>query len=256
MVRYAQVEQRRPLIMKIRRVVSGVLSVLLLLGVSAMLSACQMVVMDPMGVIAADEKRLLVTAVLLMLIIVLPVIILTFVIARRYRASNTRATYRPDFTHSVWLEAVWWAIPIIIIAILATITWKSTHKLDPYRPLESPVKPLTIQVIALPWRWLFIYPDQNIATLNEVTFPAHTPINFLITADAPMNSFQIQQLGGQIYAMSGMQTKLHLMADEVRDYDGRSVSFSGEGFTDMTFIAHAIAPKDFDAWVEKIKGSP
>jgi cytochrome o ubiquinol oxidase subunit 2 len=222
-----------------------------------LISGCsKMEVMNPMGPIAAQEKELLITAVLLMLIVVIPVIILTFVIAYKYRASNTKAKYSPEFSHSNKLEAIWWTIPIIIISILASITWITTHKLDPYRPLDSQTKPITIQVVSLEWRWLFIYPDQNIATMNFVEFPANTPVNFEITSDAPMNSFQIQQLAGQIYAMAGMRTKLHLIADQPGDYYGRSVSFSGDGFSNMQFIARAATQSDFNKWVKSVQQSP
>lgn len=227
---------------------------LLVSGFALLLTGCnKIMVFNPEGVIARDELHLMITAVLLMLIIVIPVIIATFVIAYRYRASNTKAKYTPEFEHSAKLEAVWWTIPIIIITILGTITWISTHKLDPYRPLESTVKPVHIQVVSLEWRWLFIYPDQGIATLNFVEFPTNTPIDFSITSDAPMNSFMIQQLGGQIYAMAGMQTQLHLMADQPGIYNGRSVSFSGDGFAGMTFDAKAVSTSEFNNWVASTK---
>ena len=225
-------------------------------GAILLLSGCEkMVVLNPKGLIAADEKHLFITAVLLMLIIVVPVIILTAVIAIKYRASNTKAKYTPDWAHSNMLEAVWWFVPTVIVVILATITWVSAHKLDPYRPLDSKIKPVTIQVVALEWRWLFIYPEQKIATINFVEFPANVPVTFLITSDAPMNSFQIPQLAGQIYAMAGMQTKLHIIANEVGDYNGRSVSFSGDGFSNMKFIARATTQADFDTWVKTMQQS-
>lgn len=236
---------------KLRNIIFSVLS----FGFVLLLSGCNMVVLNPKGVIAADEKQLLITALLLMFIIVIPVIILTFVIARRYRASNTKAKYTPDWAHSTMLEVVWWGIPTAIIIVLATITWISAHKLDPYRPLDSKVKPITIQVVALQWRWLFIYPEQHIATINFIQFPVNTPVTFLITSDAPMNSFQIPQLAGQIYAMAGMETKLHLMANAIGDYNGRSVSFSGDGFAGMKFIARASSQQDFNAWVNTVKQS-
>jgi cytochrome o ubiquinol oxidase subunit 2 len=154
------------------------------------------------------------------------------------------------------LEAIWWTIPIIIIAILATITWITAHKLDPYKPLDSKVKPVTIQVVALEWKWLFIYPEQHIATVNFVEFPVNTPVEFQITADAPMNSFQIPALGGQIYAMAGMTTKLHYLATEQGDYNGRSVSYSGAGFSGMTFVAHVTDQAGFNAWVKQVQKTP
>ncbi|MDO8953892.1 MAG: ubiquinol oxidase subunit II [Gammaproteobacteria bacterium] len=227
------------------------------IGSALVLSGCKMAILNPMGPIAAQEKHLMIVALLLMLIIVIPVIIITFVIAYKYRASNTKAKYLPEFSHSAKLEAIWWGIPIIIIAFLGSVTWRSTHTLDPYRPLDSKVTPITIQVVALEWRWLFIYPQQHIATMNFVEFPANTPVNFVITSDAPMNSFMIQQLAGQIYAMAGMQTQMHLMADKPGDYYGRSVSFSGDGFANMQFIARA-APTAaaFNQWVKSVQNSP
>ncbi len=230
-----------------------------LLGVSALLllAGCsQMEVLNPKGAIAADEKQLLIDAVCLMLIIIIPVIILTLFIARRYRASNTKAKYSPNWGHGTLLEAGWWVLPIIIIAVLGTMTWRTTHSLDPYRPIESNVPPLNIQVVSLQWRWLFIYPQQNIATLDFVEFPVNTPISFSVTSDAPMNSFQIRQLAGQIYAMNGMKTELHLIANQTGDYEGRSVNFSGPGFADMTFVARVVSQNDFNNWVRSVKASP
>lgn len=236
---------------KLRHIFLAILSV----AAAALLCGCNMEVMQPKGIIAAQEKQLLIDAVLLMLVIVVPVIILTFVIGIKYRASNTKAKYSPNWAHATLLEAGWWILPIIIITVLATMTWRSTHKLDPYRPLDSNVKPLTIQVVSLEWRWLFIYPEQHIATINYVQFPVNTPVQFLITSDAPMNSFQIQQLAGQIYAMAGMQTKLNLMADEAGTYYGRSVSYSGDGFAGMEFAAKASTQEDFNKWVQSVKKS-
>lgn len=239
-------------VVKLRNIFSTTMALVL----PFLLTGCDAVVLNPKGVVAVDEKHLLITAVLLMLTIVLPVIVLTAVISRRYRASNKAAKYTPDWAHSNMLEAVWWGVPIIIIAILATVTWISTHHLDPHRPLDSDKKPIVIQVVALQWRWLFIYPEQNIATMNYVEFPANVPVTFLITADAPMNSFQIPQLAGQIYAMPGMQTQLHLMANEPGIYNGRSVNFSGDGFSGMAFTATATPTEDdFNKWVATVKSS-
>ncbi len=220
-----------------------------------LLTGCEKAaLLNPKGMIAADEMKLLITAVLLMSIVVVPVIIITILVAYKYRASNKNAKYDPDF-HSVKLEIIWWILPIVIIAILGTVTWKSTHKLDPYKPLESAIKPLNIEVVSLNWRWLFIYPDQGIATMNFVEFPAHTPINFKITSDAPMNSFVIQQLAGQIYSMAGMTTKLSLIADEKGDYRGLSLAFSGDGFANMHFTARAVDQADFNQWVNVTRAS-
>ncbi len=221
-----------------------------------LLSSCKTpVILDPQGSIAASELNIIYVAIFLMLIVVIPVFIMTFLFAYKYRATNKNAKYTPNWAHSNFVELVCWGVPLIIIFILGTITWESSHRLDPYKPLESNVKPITIQVVALNWKWLFIYPEQNIATVNYLQFPEHTPINFKITADAPMNSFQIPALGGQIYAMTGMQTKLHLIADKKGDYNGSSVSFSGEGFSDMKFIAHVGSQEEFDQWVKSVKFS-
>lgn len=237
---------------KLRRLLFTLFSTLSVL----LLSGCDMALLNPQGLIAAQEKQLLIISVLLMLVIVVPVLILTFVVARKFRASNTKAKYAPDWGHSTVLEVVWWAIPCVIIIILAAITMVSTHKLDPYRPLDNKEKPITIQVVSLNWRWLFIYPEQNIATINFVQFPANKPVLFLITSDAPMNSFQIPQLAGQIYAMAGMQTKLNLIADKIGDYQGLSTNFSGLGFAGMRFTAKASSVADFDKWVKSVKQKP
>ena len=224
--------------------------------VSLLLTGChKVVVLQPMGKVAADEKHLLILAVLLMLIVVVPVIVLTLVIARKFRASNTKAKYTPDWSHSVKLEFIWWVIPIVIIAILATVTWVTTHKLDPYRQLNVGGKPMTIQAVALRWKWLFIYPKQGIATINYVKFPVNRQVQFQITSDAPMNAFQIQQLAGQIYAMNGMQTRLHMIADHVGQFRGRSVSYSGNGFAGMRFPAFAVTKAQFGDWVDSVRGS-
>ena len=221
---------------------------------TAMLAGCKGGILDPKGQIGADEKSLIITATLLMLLVVIPVIVMTLWFAWKFRASNEKATYMPKWSHSGKIEAVVWIIPIVIVSFLAVLTWKTTHKLDPYRPLDSDKKPINIEVVALNWKWLFIYPDLNIATVNQIAFPANTPVNFKITSDAAMNSFFIPQLGGQIYAMAGMRTKLHLIANEPGTFDGLSSNFSGSGFSGMKFKAIATAtPADFDAWVQKVR---
>ncbi|MDO8603931.1 MAG: ubiquinol oxidase subunit II [bacterium] len=220
------------------------------------MSTHNMGVFNPKGVIALAEKDLIVTTTLLMLIVVIPVFVLLAAFIWRYRATNTKATYTPDWSGSKILETIWWAIPTAIIIALGIITWKSTHALNPYTPLVSNVPPITIEVVALDWKWLFIYPEQNIATVNFVQFPVGTPVNFKITGDAPMNSFWIPQLGGQIYAMAGMNTKLHLMASEAGEYAGLSANYSGAGFSGMKFTAKASTQEEFDAWVETVRQSP
>ncbi|MBB5404370.1 cytochrome o ubiquinol oxidase subunit 2 [Paraburkholderia sp. JPY158] len=190
-----------------------------------------------------------------MLLIVVPVIILTLTFAWRYRASNRSARYVPTWVHSTAIEVVVWAIPAAIILFLAILTWRTTHELDPYKPLESDVKPINVEVVAVDWRWLFIYPDLGIATVNELAVPVSTPVNFRITSDSVMNSFFIPQLGTQVYAMAGMQTRLHLIADEAGDFTGFSSNYSGKGFSDMKFRTVATSQRGFDAWVETVKAS-
>jgi cytochrome o ubiquinol oxidase subunit 2 len=211
--------------------------------------------LEPKGIIALQEHKLMVTATLLMLVVVLPVFALTAWIAWTYRASNTKAKYTPNWDHNSVLEFIWWAVPCSIIFILAIITWNSSHQLDPYKKIASSKPPITIQVVALPWKWLFIYPQQQIATVNYVQFPKDTPIHFVITADAPMNSFWIPQLGGQIYAMPGMSTQLNLMADGVGTYAGSSANLSGEGFAGMKFTARSSTETDFNSWVDQVRTS-
>lgn len=237
---------------KIRRLLLTTMS----FGLMLLLSGCKLALLDPKGIIAADEKHILVTATLLMLIIVIPVVIMTFAIAWRYRESNTKAVYSPNWSHSTLLEIIWWSVPCAIIVVLATITWTSTHRLDPYRPLASDSKPITIQAIALEWRWLFIYPEQNIATINFVKIPVNTQVRFLVSAEGPMNSLQIPQLAGQIYAMAGMQTKLHLIADSEGEYRGLSTNFSGDGFSSMNFAVHVTSQEQFNDWVKTVKKTP
>ena len=215
-----------------------------------------MTLLDPVGQVGIEERNLIITATLLMLLVVVPVIAMTFIFAWKYRASNKDATYAPKWSHSTKIEVVIWTVPILIILALGVLTYKSTHALDPYRPLESDVKPLTIEVVAMDWKWLFIYPEQGIATVNKIVFPANTPINFRITSDTVMNSFFIPGLGGQIYAMAGMQTKLHLIANHNAEMDGISANYSGAGFTGMKFKAIATSQADFDAWVNEVKASP
>jgi cytochrome o ubiquinol oxidase subunit II len=210
-------------------------------------------ILDPKGAIAIKQRQLMVTATALMLIVVVPVYALTAFITWRYRATNTKAKYTPDWDHHRVAETIWWAVPSAIIGILAVITWNSSHELDPYRTISSSTKPMTIQVVALQWKWLFIYPDQHIATINYVRFPKNVPINFVITSDAPMNSFWIPQLGGQIYAMSGMSTQLHLIANDTGNFSGSSANISGEGFAGMKFVASASTQSDFDDWAAAIR---
>jgi len=212
-------------------------------------------VLNPKGIIAHREKDLIHTSSLLMLIVVIPVLVLTAIIAMKYKESN-KAKYNPDWDHSHIAEAIWWGVPCLIIIVLAVLTWKSSHELDPFKPIDSDKKPVTIQVVALQWKWLFIYPEENIATVNYIQIPEKTPINFTITADAPMNSFWVPELGGQVYAMPGMKTKLHLLADETGSFRGSSANLSGTGFSGMQFIVKACSDQQFTEWVGSARNSP
>jgi cytochrome o ubiquinol oxidase subunit 2 len=221
-----------------------------------LLSGCQWVVLDPKGPVGAQERSIIITATVLMLIVVVPVIALILIFAWRYRSSNENAEYRPNWAHSNTIEAVVWLIPCLIIGTLAVITWRTSHSLDPYRPLDSKVKPIRIDAVALDWKWLFIYPDQKVATVNEVAFPTNVPVEFHITSATVMNSFFIPQLGSQIYAMAGMQTELHLLASAAGTYQGLSSNYSGAGFSGMTFEAIAVPSRQgFDAWLVKVRAS-
>ena len=236
--------------------IAGRLAGLVSIAPAFLLSGCNNLdLLAPKGPIGAAEKSLIATSTWAMLIVVVPVIFLTLLFAWRYRASNKSAEYRPNWSHSTAIEVAVWTIPALIILFLAVLTWKSTHELDPYKPLESQVKPINVEVVALDWKWLFIYPDLGIASVNQLAIPVGTPVNFRITSDTVMNSFFIPQLGGQIYAMAGMQTRLHLMANDVGDYAGTSANFSGKGFSDMKFRTLAETPEDFNAWVAKARAS-
>ena len=213
-------------------------------------------VLQPRGTIASQEKRLIITAVLLSLVVVIPVYMMLFGFAWKYREGNKNARYQPSFDHSRTLESIWWAVPLALISILSIITWRSSHQLDPFKSLDSSVPPLNIQVVALQWKWLFIYPRQNVASVNYFQFPVNTPVKFQITSDAPMNSFWIPQLGGQIYAMSGMATNLNLEAAQVGSYGGVSANISGEGFAGMRFTARASTEASFNQWVSSLKNNP
>ncbi|WP_164658941.1 ubiquinol oxidase subunit II [Tropicibacter sp. Alg240-R139] len=206
------------------------------------------------GPIAEAEYALMWQAFNLMLLVVVPVILLTLFFAWRYRAAGGKGAYRPDWDRSPIIEVTVWGIPIVMIGILATWVWDKTHALDPYKPLPGS-EPLRIEAIALDWKWLFIYPDLNIATVNELAFPVGKPLSFRITSEVAMNSFMIPALGGQIYAMAGMETQLNLQADEIGTMQGRNMQFSGDGFAGQTFEALSMSQDDFDAWLSNVRQS-
>jgi cytochrome o ubiquinol oxidase subunit II len=231
------------------------LAIAALFGTTPLLGGCQYVLLDPKGPIGSEEKSLILLATGLMLIVVVPVILMTLAFAWRYRATNTSAKFSPDWEHSSRIEAVVWGVPCVIIAILATVTWISTHKLDPYRPITAAAKPIEVEAVSLDWKWLFIYPDLKIASVNELALPVGTPVNFRLTSSSVMNSFFIPQLGSQIYTMAGMETKLSLLASSPGDYEGISANFSGGGFSDMRFNTRAMSQGEFDTWVNKVRTS-
>lgn len=233
---------------------SVLLVIIVIMGAWLLLRDANIAVLNPQGVIAKQQRDLIVFTSLLSIVVVVPVFVMLGVMSWKYREGNKGATYTPDEDGNKWLEALWWGIPILIIGILSVVTWVTTHELDPYKPIASNAPPLKVQVVALQWKWLFLYPDQGVATLNELRIPAGTPVNFEITADAPMSSFWIPNLGSQTYAMNGMSSKLSLMADKPGTYRGSNTNINGEGYADMNF--NAIAMKDraaFDSWVASVK---
>ena len=211
--------------------------------------------LEPAGLIAQKERDLLLLVTELSLIIVVPVFTLTIFVAWKYREGNARAKHSPDWDYKPAVDVLWWTVPTLIIIVISVVIWTSSRDLDPYKPITSDVPPIVIQVVALDWKWLFIYPKQGIATLNHFSFPAGTPVDFEITSDAPMNSFWIPELGSQIYAMPAMATQLHLIASSTGNYSGVSANISGAGFSGMDFVAQSVTPDDFNSWVQSVKRS-
>lgn len=212
-------------------------------------------ILNPKGIIAAEERKLLFDTLALMLIVVLPVIVMSIVFVMHYRAANRISDYKPNWSHSYFLESLWWGIPCVIITILAVLTYVKTHQLDPFNKIPGQRQPtLQIQAIALPWKWLFIYPEQHIGTMNLLVLPVNRQIEFSMTVDnTPMSALFIPQLGSQIYAMAGMRSKLYLQAQEIGTYDGMNTQFSGAGFSDMHFPVRVVSQDIFDQWVKKTK---
>lgn len=219
-------------------------------AVGMFLSRHAIPVLQPAGQIGVKERNLMVFGAALSLVVVVPVFTLLGVIAWKYREDNaTKQKYTPEADGNRWAETTWWLIPTLLLIIISTITWRSSYALDPFKPLNSTQKPLTIQVIALDWKWLFIYPQQNIASVNQLVVPAGTPLDLHITSDTVMNSFWLPALGGQMYAMPGMSTQLHLVADKTGTYSGSSANISGPGFAGMRFTARAMPLNGFNSWV-------
>lgn len=235
------------------------------LCLAALLAGCgSNEVLDPAGDIALQQRDIIYISTALMLLIIVPVMALIVVFAWRYRESNKEATYDPDFDHSTSLELVIWSAPLLIIICLGALTWWSTHLLDPFRPLDRvaagrpvdpKVKPMVVQVVSLDWKWLFIYPEQGIATVNELALPVDRQVRFDITSTNMMNTFYAPTLAGMIYAMPGMRSTLHAVLNRPGKFEGLSANYSGAGFSDMRFKLYGVDQAGFDAWVARVKGS-
>jgi len=210
----------------------------------------------PAGPVAAGDRIIFLDALVIMLAIVIPTMIATLAFAWWYRASNARAVYRPDFTYSGKLELIVWSIPTLVIFFLGGVIWIGSHKLDPFRPLSPTVRPLEIEVVSFDWKWLFIYPEQNIASVNRLVVPVGTPLHFRITSASVFNAFFVPRLGSMIYAMNGMVSQLNLEADKPGTYLGLSAMFSGDGFSDMNFDSVAVPANEFASWASGVQGAP
>lgn len=223
------------------------------------LTGCELALFDSKGPVGEQIGSTMKYTVGLMLIVVIPTIFLSVYVPYRYRSSNKKADYKPEWSHSTLIELIVWGIPVVIVAFLAIETYRTSHSLDPHRPLVSPnnptEQPLKIQVVALDWKWLFIYPEEGIATVNEISIPVDKPVQFLLTSDAAINSFFIPRLGSQLYAMSGMEGKLNLMATEQGVFEGKSANYSGFGFTGMRFKVLAKDKAGYESWVASVKNS-
>ena len=222
---------------------------------AAMLSGCTEGVLDPKGPVAAAERLILFNSLGIMLAIVIPTILATLGVAWWFRSSNARARYLPDFEHSGRLEILVWSIPAMTVLLVGGVAWVGSHDLDPGKVIASSTKPIRVQVVSLPWKWLFIYPDYGIATVNQLTIPVGAPVGFELTSSGVMNSFWVPQLGGQIYTMGGMTTRLHLQADHPGSYRGASANYSGEGFADMRFNVDAMPAEKFAQWVDAVRSA-
>ena len=219
------------------------------------LSACQGGVLDPLGPVGAADATIMIDATIIMLAIVVPTILMALWIAWKYRASNTKAEYLPYWSYSGRIEAVVWSIPILTIMFIGGVIWIGSYKLDPFKPLPSKTPALEVQVVSLDWKWLFIYPKEGIATVNQLVVPAGTPVHFSITSASVFNTFFIPRLGSMIYAMPGMVSQLYLQADRPATMFGQSAHFSGDGFSDMQFQVRSVPAADFGAWVETARAS-
>ena len=238
--------------------VGSILCMTVAIAALVALSGCgwtQAAVLDPKGLVGLEERDLLIKAAGLMLIVIVPVFVLTFWFAWHFRASNTAARYAPHWSYSPAIDAVVWLVPTLIVVVIGFLVWTNTHKLDPYKPIEAKNAPLEIDVVSQDWKWLFIYPEQTIAVVNELVFPSDRPLSLKLTSDTVMNSFYIPGLGGQIYTMAGMQTQLNLLADRPAKLVGRNTQYSGTGFPEQHFPVYATTEANFATWVARVKRS-
>jgi cytochrome o ubiquinol oxidase subunit II len=230
-------------------------SPVLLLVSAAALSGCSEGVLDPKGPVAAAERLILFDSLGIMLAIVIPTVLATLAVAYWFRASNRRAGYQPEFAYSGRLELLVWSIPLMTVLLVGSVAWIGAYDLDPPKPIPSSAKPVMVQVASLDWKWLFVYPEEGVASVNHLTIPVGTPVSFELTSSGVMNSFFVPQLAGQIYTMAGMVTHLNLQADHSGTYRGMSANFSGEGFADMHFNVDAVTPEVFAEWVASTRSS-
>jgi cytochrome o ubiquinol oxidase subunit II len=224
-------------------------------GLSLRACGCNRGILDPVGPVAAAEKQILINSTAIMLAIIIPTMIATIAFAIWFRRGNTKATYRPDWEYSGAVEMVVWAIPALTVMLLGGIAWISSHQLEPSKPLKSNVPAINVQVVSMDWKWLFIYPDQGIATVNQLVVPAGTPVSFKLTSATVWNTFFVPQMGSMIYTMPNMVTRLNLEADRQGVFPGRSAHFSGDGFPGMEFNVQSVSPQQFAAWVQSARGS-
>ncbi len=228
-------------------------AIVLIASAGLLLSGCVPSIVDPAGPVGAADNSIMIDSLAIMLAIIIPTIIATFAFAWWFRASNTRAVYRPDWEYSGEIEMVVWGIPLLVIVLLGGVAWIGSHDLDPAKPLPSSQKTIEIQGVSLDWKWLFIYPQQGVATLNKLVVPAGVPLHFSLTSASVMNVFFVPNFGSMIYTMNGMATQLYLQSDKTGTFYGRSAHFSGDGFPGMEFNVDVVTPADYAAWVAKAK---
>ena len=224
-------------------------------ALTLLLAGCKRGLMDPVGPVGAAEKQIMINSTAIMLAIIVPTMLATIAIAFWFRRGNAKATYRPDWEYSGAIELVVWAIPVLTIALLGGITWIGSHQLEPSEPLKSKNPPLHVDVVSMDWKWLFIYPDQGVATVNQLVVPAGTPVSFRLTSATVWNTFFVPQMGSMIYTMPRMTTKLNLQADRRGVFYGRSAHFSGDGFPGMEFNVHSVSQQQFAAWAQSAHAS-